>query len=215
MSRKLSEYLSLLTSQYQNSPKFMEWLKVNIQVDHDISLACDNLKYAFSVDSISAGTLQADSESTIITDQGQALTATDMAKGVQLDIIGQIVGASRRLNFNPGTGLSAVLDDDTYRLLIKATIGRNNWDGLTDSLQPLWASLFPKGRMVIQDNHDMTITVILFGEFSAIIQELITHDLIVPRPQGVLINYEYGTMPFFGWDREDSFISGFDVGNWV
>jgi hypothetical protein len=110
---------------------------------------------------------------------------------------------------------SPTLDDNTYRTLILATIGKNMWDGTIDSLQSLWQRVFPGGKIFPQTNQDMSFTVLLSGAFSSIIIGLITHDYIVPRPQGVLMNLSYGSMPFFGFDRVDSFVSGWDLGKWI
>ncbi len=186
--RPTSYYLALPTHEYQNSPKFLAWLAAALQPLEDVSICTESLVVAFDV---------------------------DQAVGVQLDIIGAQVGASRTVSFQPTGGVSPILDDETYRLLLKATIGLNQWDGRMQTIQPLWATLFPGGRIIIQDNLDMSVTVTMSGVLSSIIQDLITHDLIVPRPEGVKVNYEFGPMPFFGFDSNDAFISGFDGGYWA
>jgi hypothetical protein len=66
----------------------------------------------------------------------------------------------------------------------------------------------------------MTIDVTITGTFTQIIIDLIENDYIVPRPQGVWMNYYVGTispanLPFFGFDRRDAYVSGFDEGHWV
>lgn len=186
-SEPISYYLSLITSQYQNSPKFLAWMKALLQVLDDATNCLYQFDWAFNI---------------------------DIAKGPQLDILGQIVGASRHLEFEPSGGASPILDDATYRILLKATIARNQWDGKIDSLQSIWQSIFPGGRIGILDNQDMTFTVLLSGAFSTVIEDMISHDLIVPRPQGVLINYNFADVPIFGFDLQDAWIAGFDTGLW-
>lgn len=208
----ITYYLGLITSQYRNSPKFLAFLRAKLKVWMDIAACAELIKYYYSLNPHLYADIAADTGESIEADTGLVLAASMQAEGVQLDVLGSIVGAKRRLNFDPGSGLSAVLDDDAYRLLVKAKIGINHWDGKVDSLQPLWATLFPRGRIVVQDNGNMTMTVILFGEFSDISISLITHGLIVPKPQGVRIYYLYGDMPFFGADRNDEYIAGPDVG---
>jgi len=185
-SEPVSYYLSLVTSQYQLSSKFMAWLTFCLQFLDDVN-AC---LYSFY----------------------QALDL-QVAIGAQLDVIGTIVGVGRVLPFQPSLGLSPVLDDSTYRTLLKAQIGRNTWNGTIDGLQALWQSLFPGGTIIIADHQDMTFTVILYGAFSPIMVDMIEHDLIVPRPEGVLINYVFGTLPLFGADLNNSFIAGADLGH--
>jgi len=112
--------------------------------------------------------------------------------------------------------VSPFLTDDVYRIALRARIGLNQWDGKIGSLQGLWKNIFPTGNIQIQDNKNMTMTVTLWGAFSQIVRDLVTNGYIVPRPEGVLINYQYGaTMPYFGFDIENSYISGFDVGSWA
>lgn len=180
-------YLSLITSEYQNSPKFLSWV-TELLKSFDDSGAC-GITFLNDFD-------------------------LDSAFGVQLDLLGQIVGISRTVNFQPSGGVSPVLDDDTYRIVLRAKIAKNNWDGKIDSLQALWKVLFPNGNLFVIDGQNMAITIILSGAFTSIIQDLITHDYIVPRPQAVLINYVLATTPIFGFDLSNTFIDGFDAGHW-
>jgi len=184
-SEPVSYYLARFTSQYQQSQKLLAWAAAALQFLDDIT----NCLYSF-------------------------FNAFDLATavGAQLDVLGEIVGVSRTLPFQPTSG-SPILDDATYRILLQAQIGRNTWNGTIDGLQQLWLGLFPNGRLVVQDNQDMTFNVILTGSFTSIIEEIITHDLIVPRPEGVLINYIFSETPIFGADLSNSFIAGADLGH--
>jgi|SRR3974390_1429826 len=180
-------YKDLFTSEYKLAVNFNLWIQAVLDILQDISNCLYLMDYNFDL---------------------------DYAKGAQLDILGQIVGVSRVVPFVPTGGGSQTLDDDTYRLLIKATIGNNMWDGTINSLYPLWKTLFPGGNIVIQDNQDMTANIILTGSFSPIIQDLITNGMIVPRPETVAYNYNFGLLPIFGFDRNDTYIAGFDTAFW-
>ena len=164
----LPYYLSLIASQYQNSPKLLAVIQACLQKFADISTLLYTMSYQFVLYG---------------------------AVGVQLDVLGEIVGVSRTVDFQP---------------LIYATIIRNQWDGQITSLYPLWQLLFPGGKLLIFDNQNMSVTVVVSGGFSSIIQDLITHDYIVPRAEGVLMNYEFAALPMFGFSSTDTaFISGF------
>jgi len=117
------------------------------------------------------------------------------AVGKQLDITGEIVGLDRLLNFQPQDGRSAYLDDDTYRLLQKAKISQNHWDGTIPGMYELWENLFPDYGIRVKDNQNMTMTVYILGNTDAFIRELAANGYIIPRPEGVMVNYEftYGT----------------------
>ncbi len=184
-----SYYLSLITSQYQLSPNFLLWLGAVLQVNADLATAISEM----------------------------ITPAFDLAwaVGAQLDILGQWVGVVRTVPFQPSGGVSPILDDPTYRILIIAKIGQNQWDGKIASLYPLWQALFPGGTIEIFDQAAgvMTADLILAGQFTSIIQDLIVNGMIVPRPEGVLYNYIFATLPIFGCDENNSFIAGADLGH--
>lgn len=180
-------YTNILTPQYRNSPKFNKWLQAVLNIANDISNCLTNMNSAFDL---------------------------DFAIGVQLDTLGLIVGAPRTVPFQPSSGVSPVLDDTTYRLLIKATIFNNSWDGTIGSLYPIWESLFPGGRITIIDNQNMTADVVVTGNFNSIISDLISNGFIVPRPQAVAYTYLFGDLPLFGFGPNTQYIAGFGLGHW-
>lgn len=178
-------YMGRLTSEYFNSDNFKAWLQTVLNITYDISQCLISMDLVFDL---------------------------DYATGVQLDTLGVIIGISRTLPFNPTNASDNPLSDDNYRLLLKATIANNQWDGNIDSLWPIWKTLFPGGTITVNDNQNMTADIFVSGSFSAVIQDMITHGLIVPRPETVQYTYHIGKTPFFGFDRTDSYISGFDSG---
>jgi hypothetical protein len=109
----------------------------------------------------------------------------DNAAGVQLDLIGGIVGRRRLLDFQPQDGSSANLDDEMYRILLKAKISQNHWDGTIPGMYELWENLFPDYEIFIKDNMNMTMTAYLAGYVPNLLFDLINNDYIIPRPQGV------------------------------
>jgi hypothetical protein len=179
-------YLGLLSSEYQLSSNWIDWLTEALSPAYDASTCLTSFAAGFDLTT---------------------------AQGSQLDILGQSIGQSRGMPFQPSNGVSPVLDDATYALLLNARIAQNNWNGTIDGLQSIWQSLFPGGRIVIEDGQNMTATIILSGAFSSIIEDLITNGYIVPRPQGVLYNYTFSTLPIFGFDQNSAYIAGFDEGH--
>jgi len=184
----LSYYLGLLTSEFQNAPNLKAWLSAVLQVVADMNVCAAGANAAFSVDT---------------------------AVGVQLDVIGAIIGASRTVPFQPSGGVSPILDDDSFRILIMAKIAQNQWDGSISSLYTLWAQLFPGGRIVVDDQQNMTAIIILSGVFTSIVEDMITNGLIVPRPEGVEYTFSFPTLPIFGFDQNNANVAGFDLGHFV
>ena len=189
-----ARYLALFTSQYQNSPNLLNFANGMLNLVQDLVKLLGEMYQFFDI---------------------------DYAIGDQLDILGEIVGANRLLPFtptpvgSPAVAVSPILTDDNYRILIKATIGINQWDGKMSSIKPLWNSLFPAGSIVVQDNLDMTMSVTPVGSFNSVIIDMIQNDMIVPRPEGVKMYYNFGQMPFFGFDLLNTYIAGFDAGHWA
>jgi hypothetical protein len=178
-------YLGLLTSEYRLAPNLNFWLYDLLSPLNDTTNMIAGMTEAFDLGS---------------------------AQGLQLDVAGQIAGVSRTVGFQPSGGVSPVLDDVTYALLIQATIAANQWDGTESELYPIWKQLFTVGSIIINDNQNMTCTIVLSGTFTSIVQDLIVHGYIVPRPEGVLYTYVFGDFPIFGTDESNSFIAGVDIG---
>ncbi|VVE69237.1 bacteriophage protein [Pandoraea pnomenusa] len=169
----------------------------------------------------------------------------DAAIGKQLDDVGLWVGVSRYVAtplagvyfsldtgglgfdqgawkgpFDPDTGVTT-LDDETYRLLIRARIGANHWDGTLAGSKPIIEQIFGGGTEVfIQDNQDMSITVGIAGKVpSALFLALLAGGYIPLKPQTVRVSYYLVTStdgaPLFGFDMASAYVSGFDNGAWA
>lgn len=184
----ISYYLSLVTSQYKSSPKYLAFVQALLKKFDDASNCLLSFTEAFDLNS---------------------------AVGVQLDSLGEILAIPRNLPFQPTGGGSPVLIDSDYRTLLLAKVYLNLWDGTPDSLQPLWQNIFPGGRIVIDDAQNMSATIVLSGTFTSIAQQMIQNGIIIPRPAGVLYSYSFGTLPLFGFDLNNSFVAGFDTGHFA
>lgn len=185
----LNYYLNLITSEHRNKPKYIEWLSSMLRITADGASTTDSFVTAFDIDN---------------------------AQGVQLDILGQLLGQSRVVTFQPFVGISPVLQDSDYRTLLRAKITKNQWKGTIGELRNLWKSIFPDGEILIRDNQNMTMDVIwISGSFSILMGELIRAGYMTPKPEGVFINYYFGATPFFGWDLQNDTIAGFNTGIWA
>ena len=188
----LDGYRKLLTSEYKTRPKLTSWL---------LWLISEGLVYNSVLQEILDG------------------FNLDTAVGVQLDTLGKISGVGRLLNFYPSGGESPVMDDDTYRLVIKARLIQNLWKGTLDELYEAWAVLFPDIHLQLQDlqtqgpGDAMTYNVVISGEFTELMRELIVNGYIVPKPEGVRINNLLITdttgKPLFAYDYDDADYSGY------
>lgn len=214
---ELTDYTGLITSEHNQRPKFMAVVAALAQPMVDLINVLGSMPAKFDL---------------------------DVAVDAQLDDVGRWVGISRHVSvpltdvyfsldtdglgfdqgvwkgpFDPDTGLTD-LDNDTYRLVIRAKIGANHWDGTMESTVAILNSIFSGDTHVfIQDNQDMTMTIGVSGTppSAVFLAALLKGGYIPLKPEGVrvdlvIVSSEDG--PLFGFDVQNELIAGFDAGAW-
>jgi len=169
----------------------------------------------------------------------------DTAVGAQLDVVGIWVGWPRYLPkpieglyfsldvpelgfdkgiwkgpFDPDNGIVR-LDDDTYRMFIKAKILANSWDGTmgqaVDILDVITVGE-ASSNFAMFDNQDGSITIAITGDFpSTLFLAMIDEGYFPLKPSGYWIRWEMTSAPgtpIFGFDISNDVIGGFDEGSW-
>jgi hypothetical protein len=146
----LEFFLNLITSEYRYQPKFQAWASVLLQGLVDAQNTAAQLPTIFDLDT---------------------------AVGDQLDKVGQWIGLTRYITelepafFSwdvPGLGWGqapwkspysaigsqiVVLDDYHYRVLLKARVAANSWDGTIEGAYTAWRTLFAdEGFQVLIQN---------------------------------------------------------------
>lgn len=222
----MSKYTDLITNYHRDKPLFTQHVDLSTRPLSDAASAMNSLVTAFDI---------------------------DKAVGVQLDILGEWIGRKRTVAipiagvyfsfdteglgwdqgvwqgpYDPDSGYTS-LSDETYRIILKAKIAINQWDGTNDALKGILdTALVGSGlTMQIVDGQDMTISIWVFPEKDI---SLVSRELIAAIRQGYLtvkaadvyagtINIPSIYTPsdgskFFGFDMESDFISGFDSGSW-
>lgn len=180
----LDNYLDLITSEHNKKEKFMAMLGLTMEPLADGIDLSYMLSQNFDLDT---------------------------AIGVQLDIVGLWIGRTRDLQvpitgvyftyntgpgynigiykgpFDPVTGLVR-LPDDQYRLLLKATAARNQWNGSIPGAYAAYAILFQgtNFEVLIYDFQDMTMSFAMLGGVpDAVTKALFTGGYLSLRPDGV------------------------------
>ncbi|WP_191923761.1 DUF2612 domain-containing protein [Pantoea agglomerans] len=222
----MSKYTDRITNYHRGKPLFVDHVDLSTRPLTDVSDAMYGLISAFDIDE---------------------------AIGVQLDALGEWIGRSRIVSqpisgvyfsfdtaglgwdqgvwqgpYDPDAGYTS-LSDETYRIILKAKIAINNWDGTNDSLpQILDSALQGSGlSMQIVDNQDMTIGVWVFPDTDI---SNVSLELIAAIRQGYLTVKAAGVYAgsistpsvitpstgnkFFGFDLDNQYIAGFDDGAW-
>ncbi len=217
-SGNIDGYLKLITSEHRVRPNYTAMVSVTLQPFADLTYNESGIPIAFDLDN---------------------------AVGAQLDIIGQWVGVSRQLTtpltdvyfsldvdglgFDEGTWSSqfqpttqfVILSDDQYRLLLRARIANNHWDGTTPGAYTIWDTVFAGTGfgILIQEAAVMHMLFALTGTVpDAVTLALFTGGYLNIKPAGVRIDAyitpTVSNVPYFGFDVENASISGFDVGAW-
>ncbi|OHW63057.1 hypothetical protein EUAN_08410 [Andreesenia angusta] len=158
----IEKYLDNITSQHRDRPKFISWLSKSLTIIDHAYLATKSIDINFDIDN---------------------------AIGQQLDLLGIIIGRERTLTFQPLNGHDPVLDDETYRLVLKTKVAINMWDGTIPHIYEIWENIFSDIGLQIEDNQDMSFNAYVTGYVNQIRQDLIQHGYIVPKPEGVKVNY--------------------------
>lgn len=168
----------------------------------------------------------------------------DTAIGAQLDAVGEWVGLSRYVSV-PITGVYFSLDiaglgldegylqgrydsttgpvrmnDEVYRAMLRAKIGANHWDGTSEGLNAILASVLVDigAQMFVEDHQDMTMSLYLIGAVpQPIYISLIKGGYMAVKPAGVgIVDYfrpsENIDGPLFGLDAQGQYIAGLDSG---
>lgn len=159
MAGLVDHYLAMITSEHRDKSKYILMLTALLRPSDDIFSLGISIDDEFDI---------------------------DLAMGSQEDMLGEVADIKRLLPYQPVSQPSPVMDNETYRAMIKARIARNLWKGNVESMEDVWQTLFGT-RIVIQDNQDMTITVTL-DSYPRTLQENIIHGLIIPKPQSVRVN---------------------------
>ena len=180
-------YLKLITSEYAQSKKFTYYVESFLEM---ISPNVDNYN------------------------DYNVLFDLETASGDQLDKIGELIGIGRELPTD-NVNIPSKLSDDSYRLVIKAKIYKNHWDGTREGMEKIFKQFFPNLPYDIVDNQDMSYEVTIINpEITDELLALITEGFILPKPSGVRVNYTILDSTLFGWDSETQFIDGWDKGKW-
>lgn len=194
-----------------------------------------------------------------LSDTGNAITAfitdfdIDEAVGAQLDILGKWIGRTRVVSqpisgiyfsfdtdglgfdqgvwqgpYDPDAGFMN-LSDDVYRIVLKAKIAINHWNGTNETLPAILDTALAGSGLTMQivDNQDMTISVWVFPEVDI---SDVSLELIAAIRQGYLTVKAAGVWAgdiqtpsvetpsvgnkFFGFDMDNDYIAGFDTGAW-
>lgn len=163
------------------------------------------------------------------------------ARGVWLDLIGDIVGVSRVFEkeiqpvffgfddqpnttgfgqarfrkLDDKTTASSVLNDDDYRVVIIGKIARNYGDVSEVGVATSVLNMTQADNVLVYQSGQATFSVYIIGLISDNIKSILTGTDIIPRAAGVKVNLFFsGDGNIFGF-ADQLGIKGFGVGNFI
>jgi hypothetical protein len=217
----MSKYTDLITNYHAGKPNFVTHIDLSTRPLTDISNVMSGLITDFDIDT---------------------------AVGNQLDIVGEWIGRSRIVQtpisgvyfsfdtdglgfeqgiwqgpYDPDAGFTS-LSDDVYRVVLKAKIAINQWDGTNGSLPAILNNALLGSGLTMQiiDNQDMSISIWVFAIDD---MDYVSRELLAAIRQGYLTVKAAGVYAgeiltpsdgnqFFGFDLDNDYITGFDTGSW-
>ena len=196
----MSKYTELITSYHKSKPKYRDTIDLITRTFTDLQNNLTAYPQKFDLDS---------------------------AEGQQLDIVGEWVGISRQVDvpiveFKKGRHErdTVSMNDDTYKMVLKAKIAANHWNGTMETLPAIYQMLSQNigANIFVVDNFNMTMDVfIVGGHLPTILQSIISRGYLNVKPEGVritnhIISADSGTL--FGFDINNDYIAGFENGSW-
>lgn len=212
------KYLGLVTSEHNQKPKFMTMVQNVVQgIANDIAVM-RGMPNLFDLD-VAVGAQQ----DVIGEWVGVSRQISVPLTGVYFTLDNPNLGFDYGTwfsDFNPVTGV-VLLDDTAYRTLLRARIANNQWDGTIPGGYEIWDTVFSGTGigLLIQDLENMHMVMALTGAVpDAVTLALFKGGYLNIKPAGVKIDAfltpTVPDTPYFGFDVENSSISGFDVGAW-
>ena len=236
-TRDLDYYKRLVTSEYRSSPRFVKTVEKLLAYGITTDESLKNLLLAFDVDNATKkqldilGRIVGASRQLEFNPSAGAIgniicpSPAELASGEEFPIItvpqpAYLDGTSYLSGFPPSEmGSGNILDDNAFRMIIKARIIQNAWKGTINELYELWYAIMGSDKkMAIEDLQDMSFNIVLQGNYTQLEKELIIHAYIIPKPEGVRINIltfisEDG-LPLFSYDYNNMRYSGYNS-HWV
>ena len=184
------DYTKLVIPQHRVQPKFMAWLNSALNPLLSAQRLLTSLRDQFDL---------------------------DRAVGAQLDRVGTVLGVSRKLPFQPSGNVSPIMEDDNYRLILRAAVAKQHFDGTVPGLYDLLQTVLGNSGLyfVAVDNQDMSVTMIVFGEVSSLVKDELQQGMVIPRPEGVSMTINVTANKVFAWGLENEVFGGWGESTWI
>jgi hypothetical protein len=213
----IDEYLDLIPSQHRQRPRYMATVGAVLRPVEAAAALLEKMRTAFDLDTAIGRQLDA-----VGVRVGRARHLRTPLEGVYFAWNVERVGWQEGIwkgKYDPDSGIVS-LPDDIYRMLLKAKVAANSWDGTTPGAYDVWEVAFADlgSIILIQDNQDMSMVVGIAGaRLTPVFEQLLLQGYVPLKPEGVRIKWYAVTPdggPLFAWNCDSPALAGWNRGRW-
>ena len=173
---------SRVYSQYRNKVNLMAWIAINGDLGNEIEAAYQAIAGSYDIDSANTDELDVLGRIVVIS------RAFESQVPIESFLFGNAQFGGLATQFKVGQGTTdQELNDDVYRLLIKAKIAKNTNDATLDGIINAFDFIIETTDITIVDPEDMSF-LIIFDTLTDLEKLVLVNFDIVPKPQGVRFN---------------------------
>ena len=190
------DYSTLLTSEYKNSPNFIQTVQLTANAIGDITSLLQSLPAQFDLDNALGSQLDVDGQwiGFSRTVGGVLLVQffgfADDATALGFGELGSPSTGGRFYELGEDTSSTATLADPEYRLLLRAKILQNDWDGTVAEFEAAVADVIGVATTVIDPGTNVVLIMPSAAVDGVLSQLLTTYDLL-PRAAGVRYQFVF------------------------
>jgi len=184
------DYSTLLTSEYKNSPNLIQNVQLTANAIGDITALLQSLPAQFDLDVALGSQLDVDGQwiGFSRTIGGVLLVQffgfADDPTALTFGELGSPSIGGRFLELNEDTSSTATLADPEYRLLLRAKILQNDWDGTVSEFEAAVSDVIAMPTTVI-DPGTAVVTIMPSLAVDPVLMQLLTNYDLLPRAGGV------------------------------
>lgn len=190
------DYSDLLTSEYADKPNLVATVQLTANGVGDITTLLQSLPAKFDLDNAIASQLDVDGQwiGFARTIGGVLLVQFfgfgDDATALGFGELGSPATGGRFYELGEDTSTSATLADPEYRLLLRAKILQNDWDGSVAEFEAAVADVIAMPTTIIDPGTNVVL-ILPSGAVDPVLSQLLTSYDLLPRAAGVRYQFVF------------------------
>lgn len=193
---RMTDYSELVTSEYSNSPNFLQTVQLTANGVGDITSVIQSLPALFDLDTAVGSQLDVDGRwiGFARTIGGVVLVQffgfSDDATALTFGELGNPSVGGRFYELGEDTSTTATLADPEYRLLLQAKILQNDWDGSVAEFESAISDVIAMPTTIIDPGTNVVL-IMPSAAVDPVLSQLLTNYDLLPRAAGVRYQYVF------------------------